>query len=80
MYEKDGKCIYANLHLTSFFLIDFVICMTAQTILEFIEVSEKKRMNFQGLKRWPLASVCKMYSVVENQLWYSAIHFFKLYL
>lgn len=48
MYEKDGKCIYANLHLTSFFLIDFVICMTAQTILEFIEVSEKKEWTFRG--------------------------------
>ena len=47
MYEKDSKCIYANLHLTSFFLIDFVICMTAQTILEFIEVSEKMN-EFSG--------------------------------
>lgn len=46
MYEEDSKCIYANiyiwLHLTSFFLTEFVTCMTTQTILEFKEVSEKK--------------------------------------
>ena len=42
MYEEDSKCIYANLHLTPFFLTEFVTCMTTQTILEFIEVSEKK--------------------------------------